>query len=324
MDQYRQSAAQIRYAVKISNIKKPSAPGISRQVYDNLSNKLKEEKILDDEVRTSILVDSDVITNYVSSNICRVEEAKAFVECIKSCHQPLLFKPDQSSASSQSSSTDNGTVELSQPSGLLNLGATCYLNSQLQCLAQNLGFIHGLFSWKKPTKTVGDERMTEVLSHLRTILSEMRYGPDRVLCTNELASALGLEHDEMQDPNEFARLLFDRMDDSFKQSTEISSITNGSFEQRGLGELLPSVFGGTTQNVTSCSVCGTESTKSEDYMELRIPIVDVEVEGMKKAGSKLKKGRGKPTAPDVDVQHCVDTYLFPESLDGDNQYECSQ
>ena len=97
MDQYRQSAAQIRHAVKISNKRKPSAPRISRQVYDNLSNKLKEEKILDDEVRTSILVDSDVITNYVSSNICRVEEAKAFVECIKSCHQPLLFKPDQSS-----------------------------------------------------------------------------------------------------------------------------------------------------------------------------------------------------------------------------------
>ena len=30
----------------------------------------------------------------------------------------------------------------------------------------------------------------------------MRYGPDRVLCTNEFASALNLENNEMQDPNE--------------------------------------------------------------------------------------------------------------------------
>ena len=350
VDQYRQSAAQIRYAISTntsSNKKKPSASDISKQIHDNLStklqntsfplqqnkwngNKLKEEKRLDNGLRTAIFVDADVITNHVSSYICENDnnvEAKEFVGHIKSCHQPLLFKPDQSSTLSQSSGTDNGTVELSQPSGLRNLGATCYLNSQLQCLAQNLGFIHGLFSWKKPTNTGGSngsKRMTEVLSHMQSILARMRYGPDRVLCTNEFASALSLENNEMQDPNEFARLLFDRMAESFRRSAEISSSTNGSLEQRGLGELLPSVFGGTTQYVTSCSVCGTESTRSEDYMELLIPIVDVEVEGMKKAGSKLKKDRGKPTAPDVDVQHCVDTYLFPESLDGDNQYECSQ
>jgi hypothetical protein len=151
VDQYRQSAAQIRYAISTntsSKKKKPSASDISKQIHDNLSNKLqnttfplqqnkwngnklKEEKRLDNGLRTAIFVDLDVITNHVSSYICESDknvEAKEFVGHIKSCHQPLLFKPDQSSTLSQSSS-DNGTVELSQPSGLRNLGATCYLNS---------------------------------------------------------------------------------------------------------------------------------------------------------------------------------------------------
>ena len=91
------------------------------------------------------------------------------------------------------------------PPGLRNLGATCYLNSQLQCLAQNLAFVHGLFSWTKPTINTGseyDRRMATVLSNMQSILGRMRYGPDRVLCTNEFASSLDLNNDEMQDPNE--------------------------------------------------------------------------------------------------------------------------
>ena len=92
------------------------------------------------------------------------------------------------------------------PAGLWNLGATCYLNSQLQCLAQNLGFLSGLFSWKKGrtggASNAADERMSSVLSHMQLILARIRYGPDKVIYTNDFASALGLENDEMQDPNE--------------------------------------------------------------------------------------------------------------------------
>lgn len=106
--------------------------------------------------------------------------------------------------------------------------------------------------------------------------------------------------------------------ESFRRTAEISL----GPDQNGLGNLLPSVFGGTTTYVTKCIVCGTKSTRGEDFMEISVPIVDCEEETSGKQAGR-KKGGNKSTS-DVDVQQCVNSYLYPECLDGDNQYECSQ
>jgi len=97
------------------------------------------------------------------------------------------------------------------------------------------------------------------------------------------------------------------MSESFRRSAEI---TFGA-EQNGLGELLPSVFGGTTSYVTRCCECNMKSVRKEDFMEISVPIVDNEG-----ASSKSK-------TKDIDVQQCVNAYFHPESLEGDDQYECS-
>jgi hypothetical protein len=66
--------------------------------------------------------------------------------------------------------------------------------------------LSGLFSWKKDrtggASNAADERMSRVLSNMRLILARIRYGPEKVIYTIDFASALGLENDEMQDPNE--------------------------------------------------------------------------------------------------------------------------
>lgn len=148
------------------------------------------------DIRHSILVDSDKVRTHVTSFVCRGDEkVEQYFEMINSFQNELIL----SSAHDPVNDDLEYFTRISKPPGLRNLGATCYLNSQLQCLAQNLGFVHGLFTWRQ----VGaGNRMSQVLSHMQSILARMKFGPQRVICTNEFATALSLENDEMQDPNE--------------------------------------------------------------------------------------------------------------------------
>ena len=70
-------------------------------------------------------------------------------------------------------------------------------------------------------------------------------------------------------------------------------------------------------------------------MELTVPIITATMEDddnddeeqaarKKKGGKKQQQLKKKKNNDDVDVQRCIDSYLHPESLDGDNQYECSE
>lgn len=166
--------------------------------------------------------DDGYVTNVDIVNI-RYAIINDYVSRIESYHRSLIFCPSlpmmrDSNEDKNKEGEDEEVLRLSMPAGLRNLGATCYLNSQLQCLAQNLGLISGLFSLTGGSRTGGgdreevsnnnattadvDERMSSILSHMQSILARLRYGPDRVICTNDFALALGLENNEMQDPNE--------------------------------------------------------------------------------------------------------------------------
>jgi hypothetical protein len=213
---------------------------LSQRIYDDLVANLElssssggsiipvdGERDEGNTIRGSALVDRDAVRSHLLRFVARggfgdVGCGDAAVDdCLRriiSCHQSLVFCPpigDDEILTLASATFEKGgdKIRLSTPPGLRNLGATCYLNSQLQCLSQNLGFVSGLFSWRKRKKNksllcysgsldAADDRMSSILSNMQLILARMRYGPDRVLCTNEFASALGLENNEMQDPNE--------------------------------------------------------------------------------------------------------------------------
>jgi hypothetical protein len=165
------------------------------------SEKKKTADERSNDIRRSISVESEKIRLHASNFICDNEvEVDGYCEMIGAFQNELILASSNHESPATATSSSDRNIQLSRPPGLRNLGATCYLNSQLQCLAQNLGFVHGLFTWTN----VGAEnsRMSKVLSNMQSILARMKYGPQSVICTNEFAAALSLENDEMQDPNE--------------------------------------------------------------------------------------------------------------------------
>ena len=272
-----------------------------------------------------------------------------YIRAMTEWHKSLIFV--NPTIEKRDVTSDKLTIAL--PPGISNLGATCYLNTQLQCLAQIPVFLDGIFSWRPVNSS---HKMNGVMTKLQKLLAQMLVGGDGKYTSLDFSNALGIQHNEQQDPNEFARLLFDRMEESFQQCSNNNNSATSSDNVRkgdGLGKLLHRIFHGTTTYETICMKCGATSVRSEGFMDLNLPIVhreynedesdDLEELDTNKEDGKdgpapsfaskrkrRKKGvlekafdRQKRKNPvDTDVQYCFDQYTKAEMLEGDNQYFC--
>ncbi len=264
--------------------------------------------------RQSVEVDTASIRSYVHRKL-QVEPSASddnlsidrYIKILKDWHERLQFI--NPIVDEQALSSDR--ISLAMPPGIRNLGATCYLNTQLQCLAQNLTFLNGIFSWRMAD---ANHKMNSVMAKLQLLLAQIFLGGQCKVTTLDFSNALGLEHNEQQDPNEFARLLFDRMDESFQQCDNDGDLSN----------LLNKIFHGVTTYETICMTCGTSSERSEGFMDLNLPIVKPQKELKKKGGTILEAfAASSEKNVDTDVQYCFDQYTCAEMLDGENQYFCS-
>jgi ubiquitin C-terminal hydrolase len=277
-----------------------------------------------DRLRRSLPVQDAPIRSYIYRTL-QIDHTNdnnvtldSYVQKLRQWHKSLLFvnpmKEDDDNNNNAASNSSN-RLSISIPPGIQNLGATCYLNTQLQCLAQNTAFLQGIFSWRQATSSDDHGSMNSVMSKLQYLLAQMVVGGDNKLSTLDFSNALGLEHDEQQDPNEFARLLFQRMDESFNNCGD-SNLSN----------LLQRLFHGVTTYETTCMTCQATSARQEGFMDLNLPIVQETTTTTKTATknvgqiSILEALKG---TKDTNVQYCLDQYTCAEMLDGDNQYHCS-
>lgn len=244
-------------------------------------------------LRKSVDVDLGRILYHLRTIIFPGEEEEVFetVSAIQQWHKELVYDGNAREAR-------EGKLAFCRPVGMRNLGATCYLNSQVQCLAANLAFMHGVFHWTQ--NNTPTSQMSLVISRMQSLLARMVYGPQNIVCTDQFSSAMSLENNEMQDPNEFARLLFDRMHESFQLTSAMPQ------ESNGLRDLLPNLFRGVFEYGTKCMKCLRVSRRKENFMDLNLPIVT-----------------DASSAKELTIEYLLEQYLKPEVMDGENKYHCS-
>lgn len=268
------------------------------------------------ETRKSIAIPENSVRAHLESTLQGLSSVMSIDDCIATLRKrqdQLIFK----NPLLEETAPDEKQLTLSMPCGIENLGATCYLNTQLQCLAQNLVFVEGIFAWQASQH---DDRMESVLSLFQRLVAEMKAGSSCKLNTLEFSNALGLDHFEQQDPNEFSRLLFERMHEKFQDTEAAKSGESGS--SRELKTLLPELFQGIMTYETTCLTCQATSRRHEEFMDLNLPIVQPPAEKKSAQRSILDALFNSSKSVDTDVGYCLEKYCEVEYLEGDNQYLC--
>ncbi|KAL3911642.1 MAG: hypothetical protein SGILL_007201 [Bacillariaceae sp.] len=291
---------------------------------EELDGRRKSKKMEQSRIRRFV---QDVVKR--SSGDDSTVNVDDYMIAIEQWHKSLLFE----SPLGDRKETEEGKITIALPPGIENLGATCYLNTQFQCLAQNPVFLERVFSWRAVDSS---HKLNGFMTKLQRLLAQMVVGGNASISTLEFSNELKLDHTTQQDPNEFGRLLFDAMEEAFKQcSSHNASEANGNSGNTSpdLKDLLKRIFHGETTFETTCMKCSNVTRRSEGFMDLNLPIVGRAAEDDDAGDSdqpkrkKVKRGTLEVAFDkfaDSDVQFCFDQYMKAESLVGDNQYFCEK
>eukprot|EP00800_Vazella_pourtalesii_P017424 TRINITY_DN52_c0_g1_i6.p1 TRINITY_DN52_c0_g1~~TRINITY_DN52_c0_g1_i6.p1 ORF type:complete len:1401 (+),score=392.26 TRINITY_DN52_c0_g1_i6:46-4248(+) len=176
--------------------------------------------------------------------------------------------------------------------GLVNQAMTCYLNSLLQTLYMSPEFRNAIYKWRFCKAEKEKERC--IPYQLQRLFIQLQTSDKRAVETTDVTRSFGWDTNEawqQHDVQELCRVMFDALEINFKK-TEQSSLINHLYQ----GEM---------KDYVKCLECNQESARHDTFLD--IPLV------IKPFGS---------TTAFVSVEEALEAFIEPETLEGDNQYQC--
>ena len=251
---------------------------------------------------------------------CRVEDHKKRKNCINNpwclidLHdekkgiwrgQPLCISALGSDPAALQRTLQRNSHKLT-PSGIKNLGATCYLNVLIQMLFHNLLVRDAVFNMqldRRAEKDIStdnilveianvmdgkDSHMSMVIGALQDTFGHLHSCVKGFYDISLFVDLLELNKCEQQDPQEFSKLFFAKMEES---RLPVKDPTLPTIKQ---------LISGKESYSTTCLKCGAVSSRSNEFHE-----IGLNIDGYS------------------DLQAAIDGYQALEILEGENQFSCS-
>ncbi|XP_068595498.1 ubiquitin carboxyl-terminal hydrolase 3 [Brachionichthys hirsutus] len=229
------------------------------------------------------------------------------------------------------------------PTGLRNLGNTCFMNAILQSLSNIEQFscyfkelpAVSLRSGKTAgrrmyhTRSHGDNSVSLVEEFRKTLCSlwqgnQTAFSPDSLFYAiwKIMPSFRGYQQ---QDAHEFMRYLLDHLHRELQYSRNGAShpvspqdgvrrsATEGRCCINGRVSVVTSNFGGLLQNEVHCLICGTESRKFDPFLDLSLDIP---------SKFRQKRSKDQEPGPRCTLRDCLHSFTDLEELDETELYFC--